>query len=247
MKYFIRDFSEKDISEVINLYQEIFAESPWIEFKKCKKCGVNYGKNEVERVEYYTGFRGQKDNYMAIVDKKGKILSNCKKCGISMKPWGVFDCKPTYFTSENLVDFWTWEDVESDIRFCQSQTNPKILIAQAGETSRIFDDNYEIVGFCWGYKLPIDKFPFLDGEIDKDSGYGDELAVKSYFRRKRIGENLMLELIKSFKENQMKQAIVRTLTTTKAYPLFRKLGFEDIGRVDKNDIYKNRVYLVRDL
>jgi len=238
------------MNEVINLYEEVFAEPPWNEFKKCKQCGVNYGKDEVKSIEYYTGFKGQKDSYLSIINEKGKILSNCKQCKTSMKPTDESGCKPIYYTSDNLVDFWMRENVENDLKFCQSQKNPKILVTEKIPrfSPGVWEDvTYSIVGFCWGYKLPIDKFPFLDGKIDKDSGYGDELAVKSNFRRQGIGENLMLELIKSFKENQMKQAVCRTLTTTNAYPLLRKLGFKDIGRVDKNDMYKNRIYLIKDL
>jgi hypothetical protein len=53
--------------------------------------------------------------------------------------------------------------------------------------------------------------------------------------------------LKSFKESEMRQAILRTLTNSNAYPLCKKLGFKDMGRVDSNDMYENRVYLVKDL
>jgi len=62
-----------------------------------------------------------------------------------------------------------------------------------------------------------------------------------------LGEGMLKETLNSFKKNEMRQAILRTLTTAKAYPLCKKLGFKDIGRADKNDIYENRNYFVKDL
>jgi ribosomal protein S18 acetylase RimI-like enzyme len=230
-----------DTRSVTDLYIEGYAEYPWSELKKCKKCGINYGKNEIKDFEYYRGFRGMKGNYTAAVNSKGEELSNCKKCGVDITPINFGGgCKPEFFTSNNLVDFWTKEDVEDDLRFCQSQRNPKTLVTEDMKT-------YEIVGFCWGYKLPFEKFPFLFDKVEKNSGYVDEILVRSDFRRRCIGGNMLQKILKSFDENQMKQAIVRTLTTSNAYPLFRKLDFRDIGRADKNDMYENRVYLVKDL
>jgi ribosomal protein S18 acetylase RimI-like enzyme len=250
VNFFIRDFKEKDLYEVSDLYIEAFSERPWNEFKKCKRCGINYGKNEVKKVEYYTGFRGQKDSYMTVVNKKGKIISKCKKCRCSVKPEGEGGCKPVYRTSTNLVDFWTRKDVENDLRFCQSQANPKILVTERIPRfiSGVWEDvTYSILGFCWGYRLPFEKFPFLFQKVEKNSGYVDEIVVRSDFRRMSIGKNMLQGVLNSFDENQMRQAVVRTLTTSNAYPLFRKLDFKDIGRIDKNDMYENRVYLVKNL
>jgi ribosomal protein S18 acetylase RimI-like enzyme len=250
VKYFIRDFQEIDLPEITNLYIEGYSEQPWNEFKKCKHCGINYGKDEVEIVEYNTGFYRQKDCYTAPFNERG-ILSKCKKCNASMKPVNNGGAgKPIYYTSDNLVDFWTRKDVENDLRFCQSQANPKILVTERIPRfiSGVWEDvTYSILGFCWGYRLPFEKFPFLFQKVEKNSGYVDEIVVRSDFRRMSIGENMLQGVLNSFDENQMRQAVVRTLTTSNAYPLFRKLGFKDIGRIDKNDMYENRVYLVKNL
>lgn len=189
VKFFIRDFKETDLYGVTDLYIEAFSKGPWSEFKKCKQCGINYGENEVRKTEYYTGYRGETDDYLVTVNEKGEVLSNCKKCGADMKPGGQGGCKPIYLTSENLVDFWSRKDVKEDIDFCQSQKNPKILIAET--QTKTFGTRYfpgieerfllqgKMVGFCWGYKLPFEKFPFLKDKVDKNSGYGDELVVTS--------------------------------------------------------------------
>lgn len=247
MKYFIRDFQEIDLPEITNLYIEGYSEQPWSEFKKCKQCGINYGKDEIREIEYYTGYYRQKNNYLSIINEKGEKLSKCKKCDSSMEPEVFGGCKPLFLTSRNLVDFWTKEDVINDLRFCQSQKYPTIPVAENTEIDSEFNETCEVVGFCYGYKLPFQKFPFLKGKVNDKSGYVDEIVVRNDFRRRGIGGNMLQRALESFDENQMKQAIVRTLTTSNAYPLFRKLDFKVIGRVDKNDMYENRVYLAKDL
>ena len=142
------------------------------------------------------------------------------------------------FARQPWNEKWTYEAVKEDIEFCKNQKYPKILVAEK---------NYEIVGFCWGYQLPMDKFQFLKGKIKEPAGYGDELAVKDEYKRNYVGETLTLDLINFFRGNEMRQFILRTLTTTNAYPLCKKLGFKDIGRLDPNDTYENRVYLTKDL
>ncbi len=196
--------------------------------KKCKNCGTDLGK---------------------VV---------CKKCGINMEvKTSSYWAGTRYFTNENLVKYWSPKDILEDIEYCQKQRNSKFLVAETkAETFGIryfpgIEERFlslgKIIGFTWGYQLPFNKFPFLRNNVNKNSGYVDELAVKSDFRRKGIGESLLLKLMKSFKEKQMKQVACRTLTNCNAYPLFRKLGFRDIGRIDPNDMYENRVYLIKNL
>ena len=241
MNFFIRNFQKEDLGAVTALYIDGYADYPWNEFKKCKQCGINYGKNEIKEFQYYRGFGWMRSKYTAAINSDDEKLSNCKKCGVDISPknFGI-SCKPEFLTSVNLVDFWTEEDVRNDLEFCQSQKNPKILVTENQRT-------YETIGLCWGYKLPFEKFPFLSGKIDEDSGYVDEILIRSDFRRRGLGEGMLKGTLKSFEENKMKQAILRTLTTTNAYPLCKKLGFKDIGRPDSNDIYENRIYLVKDL
>ena len=237
---FIRDFMKGDLGEVISLYIDEYAESPWNEFKKCKNCGINYGKDEIKEFKYYAGFNGFKRKYTAAVNSSGERISNCKKCGVDISAKNFGGCRPELITSENLVDFWTEDDVKDDLRFCQSQEFPKILVTENQKT-------YDVIGFCWAYKLPFEKFPFLPNYLEKNSVYIDEILMRRDFRRKGLGEGMLEEVLKSSKENEMRQAILRTLTTSNAYPLCKKLDFKDIGRLDKNDMYENRVYLVKDL
>jgi len=54
----IRRFSERDIRQVIETYKSAFAEEPWNEYMKCKRCGVNFGKKEAESVRPGTNCKG---------------------------------------------------------------------------------------------------------------------------------------------------------------------------------------------
>jgi len=44
----VRPYRESDLVQLIGLYQSAFSEPPWDEYRKCIKCGINYGINEVK-------------------------------------------------------------------------------------------------------------------------------------------------------------------------------------------------------
>lgn len=46
MELLIRNYSPSDFGQLVDVYVSAFAEPPWDEYKKCAKCGINYGIRE---------------------------------------------------------------------------------------------------------------------------------------------------------------------------------------------------------
>lgn len=160
-------------------------------------------------------------------------FKKCSKCGAS---YGIFEinldlkyCKKCNEKLE-LVEFWSSEDIKQDLEFALSQKNPIVLVAENSEG---------LEGFCWGYQMPFEKFPFLIGKCDMDSNYMDEIAVKSNKRRKGIGLSLCKEYLFRTDSNEI---VLRTDNRNSAsMSLFRKAGFLSLNIYDPQ--YSYRVYL----
>lgn len=153
------------------------------------------------------------------------VQDDCKKCDEPL----------------NLVEYWGAQDIIEDLEFAQKQESPLVLIAEK--------DN-GVVGISWGYKLPIEKFPFLEGKVSKQSNYMDEIAVRGNVRVKGIGTFLGEEYIAQVKEQGIKEIVLRTdERNTASMRLFEKLGFEKIldSQNPKGFVYDpdfpSRVYL----
>ena len=142
---------------------------------------------------------------------------NCKKCG-ALNP--------------KLAPYWTEEDIKEDLEFAFSQKNTIALVAE---------QQGELVGFTWGYTLPIEKFPFLNGVCKEGVVYMDEIVVRGDTRGQGIGT----ELVKAFMEKLPNGCILRTDERNAAsMGLFKKTGFTSTNIYDPE--YKNRIYLVRE-
>ena len=88
---------------------------------------------------------------------------------------------------------WKTEEIESDVNFAKTQYEPIILVAET---------NKKIIGFTWGYKLPIDKFDFLKGKIKENTSYIDEIAVEAASRIRGTGTALGIEYQNACKEKK---------------------------------------------
>lgn len=143
------------------------------------------------------------------------------------------------FSEPPWNETWTQEQVQEDLEFALQQESPIILVAE--KTS--------LLGFAWGYSLPLEKFPFLSG-ITNNASYMDEIAVLSNKRTKGIGTLLGLEYLKIATPN-FAEVILRTdERNTSSMTLFKKLGFYPV-KIEENTIYDpeypERIYLRRKL
>lgn len=145
----------------------------------------------------------------------------CKKC---LKPL-------------NLIEFWSTREIKSDLEFALSQDCPIMLVAES---------KGEIAGFTWGYKLPMKKFPFLNGLIALETNYMDEIAVSGNMRRRGIGRIIGREYIQKTMEINIPEIVLRTdKRNGSSMALFKSLGFEDMQILDPE--YEFRTYLRRKL
>lgn len=130
---------------------------------------------------------------------------------------------------------WSDEDVEKDLRFALSQSQPIVLVAM---------DNETLVGTSWGYKLPLEKFPFLRGRVNPSCSYMDEMAVNAQIRQQGIGKMLGNAYFTEARQQKIPEIVLRTDERNNAsMALFRSLGFNLLGVRDPQ--YNNRQYLSR--
>ncbi len=47
-KLAVRPYNDRDLEQVIKIYQSSFAEPPWNEYMKCSSCGIEYGTEETK-------------------------------------------------------------------------------------------------------------------------------------------------------------------------------------------------------
>jgi len=158
-------------------------------------------------------------NYGIIETKR--LPNTCKKCSTPLK----------------LEEFWSSEDVRKDLDFARLQEDCVVLVAELDR---------KISGFTWGYKIPLEKFPFLRDYISNKTNYMDEIAVAGDFRRKGIGKILGEKYIEYCKKINSAEIILRTdQRNISSMSLFKNLGFKNIGITDPE--FSWRIYLRRKL
>jgi GNAT superfamily N-acetyltransferase len=150
---------------------------------------------------------------------------NCKKCDTELE----------------LIEFWTSEDIIQDLEFALDQQNPVVLVAEA---------DIGIVGFTWGYKLPLEQFEFLKPVVNGQTNYMDEMAVRNDSRVKGIGTLLGLKYIQEISEQGLTEVALRTdVRNAASMTLFQKLGFKPMRLESQLPIYDpacvERIYLRR--
>jgi ribosomal protein S18 acetylase RimI-like enzyme len=162
-----------------------------------------------------------------------------KKCTACEVEYGIKEseiagkkCKKCESPLE-LVDFWSSEEIVQDLEFALSQPNTVVLVAE---------NTQGLAGFIWGYKLPLDKFPFLQGKVGPSTIYIDEIAVRGDKRLRGVGTMLGKAFLEAAKAQSIAESTLRTDERNPAsIALFKKLGFEEIGVSDPE--YPNRVYM----
>ncbi|MFA5796983.1 MAG: GNAT family N-acetyltransferase [Candidatus Woesearchaeota archaeon] len=193
-------------------------------------------------------------------EKDSSQLVAVYKSAFAEEPWNEYvkcvSCNMNYgikdileITCKNcknpleVVEFWSTADIKSDLKFAQKQLKPIILVAES---------NNRLQGFTWGYALPLEKFPFLEGRIGQDANYMDEIAVRGNARIQGIGTMLGDKYITSCIKQGIQEIVLRTdERNTASMSLFRKLGFTPISQNGKTNSwiydpeYSERIYLRR--
>lgn len=219
---------------------------------KCAKCGISYGKDEVYESFVYDR-RGIKWGYKqpnrtTYCKECGKPKKNtyCKKCGTDLTAFIQPIVGGSYAsTSEDFVPYWSYEDITNDLEYAKSKQDTIILVAETGD---------ELIGFTWGYKLPLEKFPFLKGNIKGKASYIDEIAVNGDKRQRNIGTLLGRNYLETAEKQGMLEVVLRTDERNVAsMALFKKLGFSDIPDLENPRLkvydpeFPDRIYLKKEL
>lgn len=242
--YEVRPYEEKDLEGVIRVYKDAFAEPPWNEFRKCGECGKGYGKDEITISYTYCGpeLYPSRGIFFEYLKEEGLDRGECE-CGASMSTIYQLGLAIAKKTPDNLVEFWSDEDIKDDLDYAMSQNNTIALVLES---------NNEVLGFTWGYDLPLEKFPFLEGKV-KNASYMDEIAVRPDARNRGIGYLLGGNFLELAKELGSSQIVLRTDERNEAsMNLFRSLRFSPIPDPDnpRGNVYdpefENRIYLKRD-
>ena len=156
------------------------------------------------------------------IEESVEAGKSCKKCS-----------KPL-----NLVEFWSETEIIKDLELALSQRDPIILVGE---------DKSQLVGFTWGYRLPIEKFPFLKGKVLQNCSYMDEIAVRGNLRKNGLGQALGKAYLERAQSQNMDQVVLRTDERNEAsMALFKKLGFWGFKQPRLYDPqYPNRLYLAK--
>ncbi len=144
-----------------------------------------------------------------------------------------------------LTEFWSETDIANDLGFALTQQDPIVLVAESHD---------RLVGMTWGYRLPLDKFPFLNGKVSIEASYMDEIAVRGDGRLRGIGTLLGENYIEAVRQQRLSEVVLRTdERNISSMSLFRKLGFltipnaEDQRRVFYDPQFPNRIYLRKEV
>lgn len=157
----------------------------------------------------------------------------------------IIDIYQRAFAGPPWNEVWSAEEIIKDLEFARSQPNPIVLVAEI--------DN-KLVGVTWGYQLPLEKFPFLDGKVDERASYMDETAVLPEKWGKGIGPLLGREYLRVAEQQGMSEIVLRTdVRNRSSMRLFRKLGLRGIP--DQESLRKKvydpeffyRIYLRKEL
>jgi len=232
----IRPYTNEDFKQLAEVYKSAFAEEPWNEYMKCTECGVNYGKNEIKFTPMIAQGRSKNVEYTLMQ----VIYDNCKNCGIDiMAEIAIQTSYGDYMVpTDKIIPYWSEKEIKNDLDFALSQDKPIILVAESVS---------KLSGFTWGYKLPIEKFPFLEGKVSNNSNYMDEIAVNGESRIKGTGTALGMKYINTCKMQNIEQIVLRTDERNNAsMALFKRLGFKPIisnGLSVYDPEYPQRIYL----
>jgi ribosomal protein S18 acetylase RimI-like enzyme len=156
----------------------------------------------------------------------------------------IVDIYKRVFAEPPWNETWSNGQVVEDIVFALTSVKPIMLVAEKEE---------KIMGFVWGYDLPLEKFPFLSGYVPEGrTSYIDEVAVDCGCRKQGMAKLLMSKYAEIAFERGVAKIVARTDVRNEAsMALHRSLGFT--GMIDRSSAmifdpeYKSRVYLELDI
>jgi GNAT superfamily N-acetyltransferase len=145
----------------------------------------------------------------------------------------------------NLVEFWSDAEIVEDLGFALAQPDPIVLVAENSDG---------LAGMTWGYRIPFEKFPFLQGKVPAESSYMDEIAVRGDKRLKGVGTLLGRAYIEAVRQQGLSEIVLRTdERNASSMSLFGKLGLSGIADSEssRGKVYDpqfpNRIYLRREV
>jgi ribosomal protein S18 acetylase RimI-like enzyme len=131
---------------------------------------------------------------------------------------------------------WGSKDVLDDIRFARSQKDAIMLVAKI---------DGKVAGFCWGYRIPMEKFQFLKGLVPENSSYLDDIAVDALLRKEGVGNSLVDAYVCEAR-SRCEQIVLRTdVRNTASVTLFAGKGFVNFNPPVYDPVYASRAYFKR--
>jgi len=132
------------------------------------------------------------------------------------------------FTREEVID-----DLESSL-------------TKKGPISLVLENVEGLLGFTWGYDLPIERFSFLKEYNPRLTSYLAEIAVDGSSRERGVGRQLVERYFWEAERLGKKEVILRTDKTNRAsMKLFETTGFLPMGIIDPQ--HERRRYLIKQL
>ncbi len=168
----------------------------------------------------------------------------------------VIELYKTAFAEPPWNESWSTEAILGDLEMAQSQSNFIMVVAKVEGS---------VVGFAWGYDVPMEKFPFLNAAVPSilNCSYMDEIAVDSAFRNKGVGRKLVdgyAQLVSSKPGYEARKAlridevalgvVLRTdVNNVASMKLFCREGFAPVKDAEGCEMmdpeYPTRIYLWR--
>lgn len=170
-----------------------------------------------------------------------KICNNCKKkFGKEDKNKFVLNFKCPN-CSQELSDFWTYKQVEKDIKH--------ELNHQLSSCYILTENNISVVGFCWGYVLDsmeLEKhinLPNISKNLQKNFpnlkqfAYQDEIGMIKKYQGKKLAKLLFQARLNDFIKWGVNIGVVRTKTLppTVTYLWYLRLGYKVIQEYNDED------------
>jgi len=133
---------------------------------------------------------------------------------------------------------WSFDEVVEDLNLGLNSEGSIVLVAEYEN---------QLLGFTWGYNLPLEKFSFLESLVSSNSSYMDEIAVMPFARIKNIGSTLCQEYFKSVSDAGLDSVVLRTdIRNEASMALFKKNGFTPVVNSSESvydPIEEKRIYL----
>jgi ribosomal protein S18 acetylase RimI-like enzyme len=125
---------------------------------------------------------------------------------------------------------WSSKQIIEDMIYALSSKRPIMLVAEVKEV---------MAGFIWGYELPLNKFPFLNGKIKDACIYLDDIAVNRLSRGFGVGARLLGHFLSEAKRGMFEEVVCRTdIRNKSSMSLFSSFGFSNLETYDPKFGYR---------